>query len=1527
MSTRSLSIIRKVLQSILIVGMLVTLLGGSQAARAQKLNHFGNARQVRAVGQPDYVPGIVLVGFKSGSGLKTDLSGKITLSGTGSKTLDKDLADINAQSIKRVFSKPPKAGQSGHDLSLAYRIRLAANADVETAVKTLSADPSVEYAEPDYIARPADSPGNPLVRASSVFDNTPTSVVNDPLYDQQWGLAKINIEGAWAESMGASTVTIVILDSGIDLTHPDLAGHLWVNPGEIAGNSLDDDNDGVVDDVQGWNFVAGTNDVSDDSGHGTLVAGVAAAIANNGAGIAGVCPQCTIMPVKVMEGSTANYSDIAAGVLYAAQKGAKVINISLGGYANSNTLKNAIDIAVNTYGAVVVAGAGNDNLNQAFYPAAYDNTLAVAGTMSDDTKLDVSNYGSWVDVAAPAKDILSTASGGDWADNSGTSLAAPFVSGLAGLLAALHSGWNQAVIRSQIVHTADSIDSLNPSYAGLLGSGHIDAATALTVTPLPALSISATQVNGDPLGRPDPGADATLLVTLSNSWLDATGVQGTLSTSDPSVNVTTSSASFGDISSGSTGIDSPIFGFHVASSAGYDHPTAFNLHVSANNGSYVADLPLNLTTNSSDNNVSGTISGNITWTNDHTYIIIGNVGVAPGSSLTIQPGTTIKFNGNYNFSVGGTLIAAGTQSQPILFKSNTGGTWGNILFDDPSEDAVADGNGNYLSGSILRNVVIRNSSGGIRCTTATPYLSHVNLDGGGITCPLGSTPIWFMDSTITGNASFTGSGNALRNTITSGGLTISGTGVLDTNFVSKSLSLGSGTATNNTTSGGGLTVGGSSGGITNNSISGGNVSAGTGFSVTGNTITGSLTAGNSSTVDHNTVSNGITVGSDAMVTWNSVEGASGTGFAAGSSVTAQYNRLVGNLTGMTATTGTITHNLIANNTGVGLQVGAATVQYNTFTGNQGNTIVVQGGTPLAISYNNLETNTGTYDLYAGISSPATIPAQNNWWGTTNTSTINGRIFDYSDDYNKATAQYLPVATGPDQTAPGYVRGVTVLPDSTLGIQTGTFQIQFSRPMDKNITPKISSYSRKDVSWGTLPNMPDKRGWFGIAVGSNDKIYIMGGYDGVNSLNSVEEFDPFTNIWKTVKSMPYGNNDLAAVGSINGKIYAIGGEDQTCSALVQEYDPATNTWRIRSNMPTDRCRLAVVEGNNGKIYALGGADNDGHLLSTVDEYNPETDTWTSRAPMSIPRIGLGAAVVDGLIYAIGGTTQSDGFNIRTNAVEAYNPVTNTWTAKASMPTARDDLFAVSSSNGKIYAIGGSTGSETKIVEEYDPLNNIWKSTAGMSAARELFGAAAPSDGRIYVFGGLKNSGGYSFLDSVEKAYLPFQISSSHDPTWSSDSQFITHVDITSQIPKDTYHLVFSDAFDPDGMRIAPYSNATFTVDYAGSITDTTPPTKPVVRAFWGHNLTTISASWSSNDPQSPITLYRYGIGTAPGLRDVVAWTYTTATSVTRSNLNLTYGMIYYVSVAARNEGGLWSEVGISNHVILGPTIYLPIIPKH
>jgi serine protease len=494
-----------------------------------------------------------------------------------------------------------------------------------------------------------------------------------------------------------------VVDSGIDVSHPDLTSNLWVNPGEIPGNGLDDDNNGYVDDVQGWNFVSGSNDVYDGNGHGTQVAGIIAAATNNGLGMAGLCWTCRILPVRVMADSgAANYSDIAAGVAYAAAKGASIINLSLGGYADSRTLRDAISAAA-ARGAVVVGGAGNDNVSTPFYPAAYANVLAVAGTTITDTLAASSNRGAWISVAAPGVAISTTYSGGGYGSASGTSMAAPFASGLAGLIRSRWPSWTEVMVRSQIRQTADDIDALNPGDAGQIGKGRINAA-AVMEAPHPVLTLSSISVNGDLLGRPVPGQTSTLAITLGNDWWDTMGTSASLSTSDPYVTLLSSSARFGTIATGATAVSTPVFSFTVASGAGWNHPIAFALSVTANGGTYNTTIPLTVTTVSGEESVAGTIAQDTLWTSDKTYVVTGLLGVAPGITLTIQPGTVVKVNGNRTFRVGGTLIADGTVERPIVFQPYGAGTWSMIQFDDSSVDAVVDADGTYRSGSILRHV-------------------------------------------------------------------------------------------------------------------------------------------------------------------------------------------------------------------------------------------------------------------------------------------------------------------------------------------------------------------------------------------------------------------------------------------------------------------------------------------------------------------------------------------------------------------------------------------------------------------------------------------------------------------------------------------------------------------------------------------------------------------------------------------------------------------------------------------------------
>jgi subtilisin family serine protease len=341
----------------------------------------------------------------------------------------------------------------------------------EAALEALRQDPAVLYAEPDVRARAALAP-------------------DDPGWDQQWALKHIGAPRAWDVARGKPDVVIAVLDSGVALNHPDLVDGLWVNPGETPNNWLDDDGNGYADDARGWHFyhvwngmgyeARGDQHVADDYGHGTHVAGIAAATMDNGVGIAGVAGGARLMAVKVLDRyGWGWYSDIAAGIVYAVDNGADIINMSLGAAEPSQALQDAVDYA-HAHGVLVVAAAGNSGAG-VFYPAACAHVLAVAATDSGDARASFSNHGPQVDVAAPGVNIYSTWYRLDgYFTQSGTSMAAPHVSGLAALI--WSAGPDLSLDRVTRVITSTAADANAQSLPGwdeYLGWGRIDAGKAL----------------------------------------------------------------------------------------------------------------------------------------------------------------------------------------------------------------------------------------------------------------------------------------------------------------------------------------------------------------------------------------------------------------------------------------------------------------------------------------------------------------------------------------------------------------------------------------------------------------------------------------------------------------------------------------------------------------------------------------------------------------------------------------------------------------------------------------------------------------------------------------------------------------------------------------------------------------------------------------------------------------------------------------------------------------------------------------
>jgi subtilisin family serine protease len=323
-------------------------------------------------------------------------------------------------------------------------------------------------------------------------------VPNDPSYAQQSPyLDRIDAAGAWEFTQGRAEVVVAILDTGVYTGHVDLRDGIWTNPGEIPGNGIDDERNGFVDDVHGWDFADNENEVLDDYGHGTHVAGIAAARIDNGIGMAGVAGRATIMPVDVFGGGIGTYEDLIRAIVYATDNGARVINMSLGASSYSLGEEAAVEYA-HSRGVVLVAAAGNSGREELHYPAAHPRVIAVASTQADDGLSIFSTRGDFVDVAAPGTGIYSTLSHGGYGGMSGTSMATPHVAGLAALILSRNPMLTPDDARAVIESAADD---LGPAGRDIyFGHGRINAARSLN-----AVS------GGDELPPPpDPGTGSDL---------------------------------------------------------------------------------------------------------------------------------------------------------------------------------------------------------------------------------------------------------------------------------------------------------------------------------------------------------------------------------------------------------------------------------------------------------------------------------------------------------------------------------------------------------------------------------------------------------------------------------------------------------------------------------------------------------------------------------------------------------------------------------------------------------------------------------------------------------------------------------------------------------------------------------------------------------------------------------------------------------------------------------------------------------
>lgn len=545
-----------------------------------------------AVGTAEAIPvprsaaGEILVRLKGFSGTR------------GQKESQQSLQKVFGQrklQIQKLFTfrRARRGVQAGGEV---YRISVkdpVSGKALNSLLGRLRDNPAVLWAEPNYIVRTFSFPDDPFFSTSGSWGQP---------YSDLWALKKIKAVEAWQYSTGAG-VKVAVIDTGVDYFHPDIASNIWINPGEIPDNGVDDDGNGYIDDLNGYDFVtcedqgqlscrspkAADRDPFDSSGHGTHVAGIIGAVANNGKGIAGVAPEVTIIPVRAIgKDGNGTVADLAAAILYAVDNGADIINASWGGPFNSNLLKEVFDYA-EEQGVLAVTAAGNsgDSINE-IEPARFASVITVAATTTNDRLSDFSNYSSFpvygptvptvVDISAPGggddsgekslsskanilslrasgtdlfagvagysegEFIQSDSAGPEYFRSYGTSMAAPQVSGVAALVLAnlkktsSDRKKNLTETKARVLLSAKPFSTLPEDSLGnavYAGRGIVDAFSAITAKPSPFLQITADAIEelaGNGNFIPEANEEVEIVLTLQSLFEQTNSITGKLIT-------------------------------------------------------------------------------------------------------------------------------------------------------------------------------------------------------------------------------------------------------------------------------------------------------------------------------------------------------------------------------------------------------------------------------------------------------------------------------------------------------------------------------------------------------------------------------------------------------------------------------------------------------------------------------------------------------------------------------------------------------------------------------------------------------------------------------------------------------------------------------------------------------------------------------------------------------------------------------------------------------------------------------------
>lgn len=675
---------------------------------AQSNNNVDEVVKIERHASREFRQGEMIVKFKANTPMRVSAIGKKLTSGINS--IDKVFSElgiskgeqlmplIGGQKVNRTKALKSITGQPipDMDMTLLYRLQFdPKQTDVFQAIERIKSLTEVEYAEPNY-----------MVYSLSTNDEvTGNEIFSDPLCGEQWGHGQLKLNFLWKQkTISDKRPVIAILDTGVDIEHPDLKDNIWTNLAESEGaEGEDDDNNGFKDDLHGWDFVNQTSRLGDWNGHGTHCAGIAAAVGNNKIGITGANPDALIMPITVMQSDgTGDVATIIKGIDYAAANGANVISMSIGGYGYSLAEEQALAKAYSK--AVLVAAAGNDKKciyphlcpvnksmsNGPMYPAAFSFVLGVEASTQNGGLASFSNFDEDgpilstyeeerlynYELRAPGAAIMSTFPGGKYKKLNGTSMACPYVAGGVSRLLQCKEYSNWEILFGDLIHTRK-----------LNGFGDVNFEAAYNITDedrRPSLNlvtyILKDTIEGDSDGIADAGETVAIYPTFRNEWGQAQNIRFSLELAeneDPTiVEILDHNADFGkSLSSYGKNISANPIRFKVNSNCADGRKICMVLRATCDN---IAEELVQKIVLTAENGMvlSGVLTEDMTLYPEIKYIIKGNFCIQEGTVLTIMPGSILEFNGGSStLFPKGTLKCIGEPGNMIVFKMHNLEDW------------------------------------------------------------------------------------------------------------------------------------------------------------------------------------------------------------------------------------------------------------------------------------------------------------------------------------------------------------------------------------------------------------------------------------------------------------------------------------------------------------------------------------------------------------------------------------------------------------------------------------------------------------------------------------------------------------------------------------------------------------------------------------------------------------------------------------------------------------------------------------